>query len=220
MRLFLSGGGTKASDLERRFSGALDHKKTLVYIPVAMNTKRHTYEECYTWFKNFIAPSYSGEIRMLTNLREFSGFDLDSIGGLFIGGGNTFKLLKIIRESRFDKYVNKLLANNVPLCGGSAGAVIFGRTIKLALGIDPNNVRLRNFSSFNQLGGYDLRPHYDLSLDDRIRKAMAKYSVSKALAVQEDAGVYVDKSGIEVIGKPLYVFDKTGKIKVEVGNVI
>ena len=69
---------------------------------------KKTYEYC-----NF-------DIDMCTDLSKIKS--LDEYTGVFIGGGNTFKLLKEIRESKFDILLEKYLKNGGFVYGGSAGA--------------------------------------------------------------------------------------------------
>ena len=52
MRLFLCGGGsgTDAFLAYQKLNEIIDHKKPVLYVPLAMNKDR--YAGCYSWIKN------------------------------------------------------------------------------------------------------------------------------------------------------------------------
>lgn len=70
---------------------------------------------------------------------------LDECGVVYVGGGNTYYLLKLIRESKFDAKLKELLSNDKVYVGVSAGSIVVGTSIETA-GVgpsaDPNDVKL------------------------------------------------------------------------------
>ena len=96
--------------------------------------------------------------------------------------------------------MKKLAKKDVPVYGGSAGAIIFAKTIIPALSADDNFVELTDFSAFNLVKNYDMWCHYSESLDPVVKSYMDKYSLKKIIAIPENAGLYVTKDNIEAIG--------------------
>jgi len=79
---------------------------------------------------------------------------------IFVEGGNTFYLLKAIRETGFDKIVKKLTENNVVYVGSSAGAVVAGPDIwPIRFIDDPSKAKLKSFKGLNLVGFVPL-PHF------------------------------------------------------------
>ncbi len=52
---------------------------------------------------------------------------------VYVEGGNTFYLLKAVRESGFDKVIKELIEKGVPYIGSSAGSYIACPTIEMAI---------------------------------------------------------------------------------------
>ncbi len=57
---------------------------------------------------------------------------LENFESVFVEGGNTFYLIKAIRESGFDKVVKELLPKGLIYSGGSAGAYVACPSIEMA----------------------------------------------------------------------------------------
>jgi dipeptidase E len=218
MKLYLSGGGSgeDSIELDMRFSAALNRSKPILYIPIAMNTSTHSYPECLKWINGIFNPLGIEDIVMWTEeeLKKAKTKDYSQFGGVYIGGGNTFKLLKELKEIGTYEILNELAEMNVPIYGGSAGAIILARTIIPALAADSNDVKLKDFGALDLLGGYDLFPHYEPSQDSTIRKYMKENNLKKVIAVPENGGLFVSEGMIEIIGPgSAYIF---GKVKEEI----
>lgn len=89
---------------------------------------------------------------------------------IYVGGGNTYYLLKAIRKCNFAKTINKLLKEGKVYLGASAGSIVAGKSIKTAGWYgDKNVVNLRNLKGMN-LVPFNIFPHYDLKFDEIIKK--------------------------------------------------
>jgi len=196
MKLLLSGGGDPENviALDKLFVSMINVQETVLYIPVAWENDP-TYAGCFNWFKRTYNPYGIMNLEMCTNLNFIA--DLDRFTAVFIGGGNTFKLLKEIKESQFDKKLLDYLNGGGFVYGGSAGAIIFGKTIKSAEYADDNNVGLTDLSGFNLVGGSDVFCHYSIKDNEFI----TNYS-NDLYVLYEESGLYINKNGIEGIGKP------------------
>lgn len=113
------------------------------------------------------------------NYKEANKFKNLNIDAIYIGGGNTFSMLKMLKDTKFDKEIIKYVKNGATYIGGSAGAHIVTKNIKHVLPFDNNSVGLNDY---NGLGLFDgiLFCHYT---DDRKKyvddcKKRNKYNVS------------------------------------------
>ena len=145
-------------------------------------------EECflktYTHLKN---------VDVGTDLSQIE--DLNCYKGIFIGGGNTFKLLKEIKDSNFDKKLKKYLDDGGFIYGGSAGATIFGKTIETAINADKNDVNLKDLSGLNLLNDYNIWCHYDE------KNADLSNIKGKTILLYEESGLIFDGKNFIKIGK-------------------
>lgn len=168
MRLILSGGGSgkEVEESYQLFAESVKGGKVL-YVPLAWEDE--TYAGCLDWLKGDLKPFGVNNIEMVTNANQITKEKLNTVKGVFIGGGNTYKLLKYLEEScAFENLKEYAMRNDTVVMGGSAGALIWGESIDTCkddgLGIkyicDINNVGLKDTSGFKMLNGYSLLVHY------------------------------------------------------------
>ena len=151
MKLLLSGGGDpeQVVELDKIFAENVKEGKVL-YIPVAMD--KIPYDDCLNWFKSTYKEYGITDIDMCVDLNEIT--NLNQYKGIFIGGGNTFKLLNEIKKSNFDVKLKQYLNTDGFVYGGSAGAIIFGNSIDTAIHADDNYLNLENFDGLNILNNH------------------------------------------------------------------
>jgi len=216
MKLFLSGGGSgkDSIELDKLFVSMLDKSKPLLYIPIAIDTKKHPYPDCLKWLKSTFEPLGKKKFEMWTEkeLANFDKTDLNDFGGVYIGGGNTFKLLKDFRDFNFLDSLKELAKKDIPIYGGSAGAIILTKTIIPALSADPNNVGLKEFDALNLVNNYDIFAHYEENQDKTIFEYIKQYDLKKVIGIPEDSGIFVTNNKIQVIGPgSAFIFNKEKK---------
>ena len=126
MKLLLNGGGSdeQLTITLTKLNDIIDHNKPLLYIPLAMDENEHPYDGCYEWFsgqtQNISVPS----IDMAISFKELASKNLYEYSAIFIGGGNTYKLLKGLKESGAFSKIQDYIQNDGIVVGCSAGAVI------------------------------------------------------------------------------------------------
>jgi len=212
--IFLSGGGDKDQTkiIDQKFVEQIDKEKPMLYIPIAMNPSR--FDDCFEWINSVFKP-LGIIVEMWTDLNNKSLNDMGQFSSVYIGGGNTFSLLKEIRLTGFDVVLKDFIVNNGIVYGGSAGAIILGEEIRTCSHMDPNDVNLDNFDGLNLINNYSILCHYEENNDDLIRKYIKDYK-KKVIALPEDSGVFFTNKKIEIIGSsPSYIFENDDKVEVK-----
>jgi len=223
MEIILSGGGSGMNSLEidKLFASLVNKSKPLLYIPIAIDKIKHPYSECLQWLKQTF--NYFGiklyEIWSEEQLYQSKIIGPENFGGIYIGGGNTFYLLKVLKESNFWNFLVKAVKKNIPIYGGSAGAIIFGRSILTSY--DENLVGLKDFSGMNLLKNMSLFCHFKLEKEGNINEKLKNFHLGKIIALSERTGVYLKDDKIMIIGQePAYLFSNKNKKKINVGQII
>ncbi len=218
MRVFLNGGGDGASACEayQRFGAAIDKTKPLLYIPLAM--EQETYPSCFSWITGELE-SLGVKIEMVHSGEELAGLDLSHFGGIFIGGGNTYKLLHELKESGALLKLTEYLKAGGPVFGGSAGAIILGADIDTCRYADENLAGLSDTAGIDVLSGISLLCHYgneDEEITQRHTTHLLGLSQSgrRILALPEEDTVVLNGEKAEVIGtRPYYLFKEGQRIE-------
>lgn len=89
------------------------------------------------------------------NARKFQDYDF-----VYVCGGNTFSILKKMRDTRMDKFIIKQVKKGAMYIGVSAGSIIAGENVEIAKEAgDVNEVGLKNLKG---LGFTDISvfPHF------------------------------------------------------------
>jgi len=198
MTIILSGGGDPevVIPIDQYFSSIIDLRKTVLYIPVAMESHVFSYDECFAWFKKIYGAYGITNIELCTDLTTVN---LDRrYSAVFIGGGNTFKLLDKIQRSSFAHQLRSYLALGGVFYGGSAGAIVCGKTIEPAIYADDNLVGLEDLSGLNLLDGYDVFCHYEPTKHDSFIDSLNR----NLYLLYEESGLIFNGAQAMQIGKP------------------
>jgi len=192
--LILSGGTgkTKEKKINDLFLKKVGKGKIL-YIPIAMEPK--TYSNCEKWIKKTLKRK---NIVMITSFKE--NISLSKFKGIYIGGGNTFKLLKLLKENKWDK---KLKNFKGVIGGGSAGSIIWGKDISTAsFGTykDKNLVKLKNLKALNLVNNYNIQCHYYTKEKDQLKRHVKKTNIP-IIALPNDSGILIKNNKITPINK-------------------
>ena len=123
---------------------------------------------------------------------------------IYVQGGNTYYLLKTIKESGFDKVVKDLLEKGVIYIGVSAGSYVAGPTIEQSSWIHVHNrFRLTDLAAMNLVPFLLLVhyvPEYESILKEKIQKSKYEFKIltdNQAILVQDDNYKLVGK-GLEI----------------------
>ncbi|MGO1368825.1 MAG: Type 1 glutamine amidotransferase-like domain-containing protein [Senegalia sp. (in: firmicutes)] len=114
---------------------------------------------------------------------------------IYIAGGNTYKLLDIMRKSGFGDFL-KHEAQNTMIIGNSAGAVVLGKDIRTT-----NDNDIIGIEDTRGLGlvDYSICPHYTEEKKDRLIK-LADILKHTIIGIPEKSGFIIDKNKVSKIG--------------------
>ena len=222
MRLILNGGGSDEQIKESLeiFAREVNGGKVL-YVPLAWNNGKM--EECINWFKSEMLPYGVTDIDDVLDAKDITKDKLAKYSAIFIGGGNTFKLLKMLKETEAFSSINEFLNNGGIVMGGSAGALIFGKSIDTCLktelninSTDENLVNLKDTAGFNKINGYSLFVHYQRKPEQIEKTAINIQRLTeqghKVICLPEETSLWINGNKMAIIGqKPAEIFDGKSK---------
>jgi dipeptidase E len=223
MKLILGGGGD-ASDsrtVHKLFVDSVGIDKKILYIPIAW--KNGDFESCRAWFEATFKELGVTNFEMWTELSNRHYEDLADFGGIYIGGGNTFLLLHTLRATKFDELLLKYIRSDMPVFGGSAGAIIFGKTIDTAAFCDDpdeNEIGLRDTQGLNLVNGHAIQCHYVTSQKEEMMN-FVKNNKTPAIAIGKRSGLYVTNEALKIVGfEPGFLFTEHGVSEYAVGSLL
>ena len=227
MQLILCGGGSGEQNTlaNQKLNEIIDHTRPILYIPLAMDENDHPYDSCYEWIQGELANVDIPSIEMVRTFDELASKNLQHYAALFIGGGNTYKLLLGLKQSGVFNRIRNYINNNGIVIGGSAGAVIFGYDINIIESMDSNDVNLTDTKGFDVLSGISIFPHYtnkkskltEKENEERLNKFTNSIihfskSIGEVIAIPEEDAIYVNNDSIELLGTRPYFTFKNGLI--------
>ena len=220
MKIFLCGGGSGevAKKSTIKFGSVIDKTKPLLYVPLAMESYR--YDSCLEWIRKEMSLINVTNIDMVTSAKDLAEKNLNNYCAIYIGGGNTYKLLKDIKDSGSFEKIQQYINNDGIIFGGSAGAIIFGKDIDSCKTQDPNDVQLAETQGFDVLSGYSLLCH--LNRNDGIkfnRDKNSEYLIefskgNKIIYLPDDDTIFVNDNKVTIIGDSDYRVYENGHYKV------
>ena len=224
MAIILCGGGSAEQTVitNKLFESLIDSDKPILYIPLAWTHYDKGYQNC----KKFLIGEFSnikhGEIEVIQSADEILDKNLSDYSAVFIGGGNTYKLLKELKDSGAFEKIKQYTDNGGIVYGGSAGAIIFGKDIDSVSYMDPNDVELQDTRGFNSLFGFSLTAHYTNKSEEKHKQAteyLTQYSVQEPIiALPEEDSLYTDGAIVKIVGtRPWYIFNKGKNIRLNPG---
>lgn len=214
MGVFLCGGGAGAQCVEayEKFKAIIDMSKPMLYVPLALPAE--SYDSCLEWITGEMAPYGIVRIEMVRSAAELAGEDLTQYSAMFIGGGNTYKLLAELKESGCFAQIREYINNDGIVFGGSAGAIIFGEDIDTCKYADKNEVALEDTKGFDVLKGISLLCHFtneSAAATEANRNYLLELSKErKIIALPEEVTLFVHNNGYEVIGDVRYYVFENG----------
>ena len=205
LRLILAGGGDAPDSrpLDDRFAEWLGPQGRLLYLPVASGGKADGYAGHLAWITSVFRPLGVADIRMWTEPESHTPAELDDFSGVYIGGGNTFRLLHLLRRTGFDMVLRRYALAGGAVYGGSAGAIVLGADIASCERDDPNTVGLSGTRGLDLLGGHDVWCHFVPDQAAQVQ-AWADASGRPVYALTERAGLCVEGGEVRSAGSDAF----------------
>ncbi|WP_195909213.1 Type 1 glutamine amidotransferase-like domain-containing protein [Microlunatus sp. Gsoil 973] len=128
-----------------------------------------------------------------------SELDTAQVDLLFVGGGNTFRLLDQVRRCGFVESVRRFWNSGGDYYGGSAGALLACDSIEIAEGHDHNEPGLRDLTALGLLPDVAVLPHFT---DDQLGEA-TEWSASRdtvVIGLPESVGLWWREQTATVVG--------------------
>lgn len=189
-KIVLTSCGIIDSKLKEEFYSLLKkdiNQVKLLYITIAVDGEKDSdrtwlYEEYATILDLGIKEENITEYKYQENI-NFCDYD-----AIYMIGGNTFYLLKELREKHLDEKIKEAINNGVIYIGSSAGSIILGKTIETALPYDDNWVNLEDFKGLNVVDGIII-PHANRK-QDFIKEAKEKYN-DRIIELYDNYGIVI-----------------------------
>jgi dipeptidase E len=152
---------------------------------------------------------------------ETMGFRLDSVdeapepqdavrraGAVFIGGGNTFRLLDALQRHGLVDAIRDCVASGVPYVGSSAGSIVAGPTLQTTKDmpiVQPPSFRALGLTTF-QISPHYLDPdpastHMGETQEERIRQFHEEHA-TPVVGLREGAMLRVESDAVVLKGEP------------------
>lgn len=219
MKLILNGGGSgeRIKESLELFAREVAGGKVL-YVPLAwVNGKM---EECINWFVGEVSKFGISNIEQILDPHDITKEKLNETSGVFIGGGNSYQLLKALKETQAFENLKEYVKNGGLIMGGSAGALIFGECIDTCLKDeltikscnDENIVGLKDTKGFDCINGYSILPHYkklpEQYPDTQKRVDRLLKQGYKLICLPEETSLWINGEQTKIIGKqPAEIFN-------------
>ncbi len=131
--------------------------------------------------------------------------EIDKCDIVYVAGGNTFHLLKVLRQSGFDVLLTEYVNDGGLYAGASAGALIAGVDIGSIASIDEPE-KVKGLKSTEGLGFVDIVPipHYDMKARTKtIDEIKEKYDKQYELVLlTDDQAILVEDDGWKIVDSP------------------
>lgn len=219
-QLIISGGGDEKDtfNIDKVYFDLLKPYSKILYIPIALHQKDFLYEECYDWFSKVInLHCQEKEIDFTMHLDGDNITDLNIYNSIYIGGGNTFKLLDYIYDNNLETLLKDYISQGGLYYGGSAGGIIIGKNIDTVKEENINNSKYNNGLSL--IKNYCIYCHYTEDADKKMEKFVKEYK-NPVIAIPENMGIFVNDDDFKVVGDDsITLFDLDNK-KVLAGNLV
>ena len=219
MKVFICGGGSGEQTIRavQRLNEVIRHDLPCLYIPLAMEANR--YDSCYEWIRGELGSVDIPGIEMVRSAEELARKHLEDYSFLFIGGGNTFRLLSEIKRVHMFEPIQEYLQNGGAAFGGSAGAIIFGEDLESCALDDDNDVGLKDTAGFDVLGGVSFLCHFTNRIPEHdLRSEKYLLDISKhrkVYALPEEDTLFLNETVLEEIGaRPYFVFEDGKKTEI------
>ncbi len=199
-KLFLASVAAYTIDKFIAFLDIDPKKSTIAFIPTASNLEN--WEPTEDRDKLVQLGFKIKDIDISNKTKKDLYQEMKDIDLIFVAGGNTFYLLKEARKSQFDEIIIELTNKGIPYIGSSAGSILVGPSIEIALNID-NQLAAKELKNFEGIGlvNFIVLPHWD---DDRFRP-LIEQNLEKSLNRGFETIKLIDQQAVLVDGDKISI---------------
>lgn len=192
--------------------------RNILYIPRALYDWR--YNLALERINNIFPTSQWYTVTLLNQNDNISNLIIDNFDWLYIWWGNTFRLLKLIKESWFNNIIQQFIQSNKPIYWWSAWAIIFWKDINTSADRNITKLWFNQTKWFNSFDWYSICCHYNEKLNTEITDYIHNYNIP-VIALPEWVGIHKFNNNTIVwwIGS-VSIFTKNTKRIIETGNKI
>ena len=187
--------------VEDEISNFLRATKTVLFFPFALFDRDDYAAKAKA---RFAAMGYSLESTHASNDPKQA---IEVTDAIFIGGGNTFRLLKALQDLELLEPIRRKVKDGTPYIGSSAGSNVAGPTIKTTK--DMPIVQPRSFDSLG-LVPFQISPHYldpdpnskhmGETQEERILQFLEE-NETPVVGMREGAWLLIENRAVELKGK-------------------
>ncbi|WP_160912852.1 Type 1 glutamine amidotransferase-like domain-containing protein [Halobacillus litoralis] len=198
--LILSGGGSAGQNEKAHgaFAERLGQKGPLLYIPVAGDPEQRPHAESFRYIKRCLKPYGVDQFEMWTELNNHSLEEIQAFSGVYISGGCSLKLRRLMHVSGFDRVLLDYYKQGGVIFGQSAGAMLFGKALS------------GGEEALNLVEDYRIWCHYKPENENEIVRVTKKDRL-QILAMENGGSVLVSDRRIEKISGGIYTFNRGKK---------
>ncbi len=213
--LYLSGGGDEHQSfpLDSFFFEKISQNGTFLYIPIALRGHK-LYATAALWMKNILALHKREDVtfELWDDVAYKTYADVARFDAMYIGGGNTWSLMKELREVDFQKVIAEFIEQKGSVYGGSAGAIVMGKQIDTH--DDKNEIAWTDMNGFAILGDYSVACHFKEEQAGRFQEWAISHQ-SPILCLPEETGLVFAETEMLCVGtKPCFVYAPDGSLTV------
>lgn len=197
-KIVLTSCGIISEELKQEFLKMFEkpvEELNVLYIPVALDGDNDPDKE---WVEEEFEAILALGIKKVNILEYRMDYvlDLTKYDLIYMMGGNTFYLMKKIREHNFGSKIQKAIENGVVYVGSSAGSEILGTTIEVALPYDENLCGIKDYTGLKVVDAVII-PHANKK-KEFIEAQKNKYKEEIYQLFDEHAIIIVDSNVKEV----------------------
>lgn len=217
MSLYLTGGGDQENftTLDGHFLNALPQDAKLLVLPWAVDPEDYQdvlerLEECFHHKRvSKIDLAQSPEDLTLDFLLQYEA--------LIIEGGNTFQLIKTVRQTNAFTLIKDYYQKGKMIYADSAGAIILGEDVQTAfLGddADEDHESLQDYRGIGVAQSWTIHAHYEADDFDNLNDLLYDKG-HPIIALPEEGGILIRDNTIYPMGSsPIDLITFGGKIKL------
>lgn len=217
--LYSGGFGRENRALASEVDQLLGRKRNPVvtFVPTSSEDAEPDFRDC----KRQLAGAKVKRYHCIPIDRPLSAEDEETLlasDGIFLGGGNTFYLLKSLRERRLLDKLRAFVARGGVLMGLSAGSIVLTPNVSTALvpslEADDNDVGITNFRALG-LVPFEFSPHYEggRKVDSELLEHSRRIK-RPIYACADGQGIVVRDGGIRFVGE-VTVFHRGQKYSLQ-----